>query len=68
MTAQEDLIKKYKQRQVDLRRQIDEMRAGRLVAGGKTLGTGTADAIKQAEDEIVTLDRAIARARQSARK
>jgi hypothetical protein len=66
MAAHEDLVKEYKQRQAELRRQIDDMRAGRFGAGGKTLGTGTADAIKQAEDEILTLDRAIAKARQKA--
>ena len=51
----------YKQKQVALRGQISALKAGRIRAGGKGIGTDTAAAIRRTERQIADLDRAIAR-------
>jgi hypothetical protein len=61
MEQYEKVIKEYRRKQADLRRQISLLKSGKMGAGGQKIGTDTSATIRRAEEQIADLDRAIAR-------
>jgi hypothetical protein len=60
MWEPEKLIAEMKRQIGELERAIEQMKFGRLGAGGKTLGTDTEESLREAEARLAKLKRELA--------